>query len=913
MVANPTERVRSDGGDVFVDRERELTRLEGALHRALEGSGGAVFLTGDAGAGKTALASEFMGRVRQVEPAVTVTRGRCVELFGAGEAYLPFLDALGKLLLSDLRGRTLKVVRDWAPSWCALLPAAYPDQAQALKREMVGVTKERMIREVGDALEAAAELAPMVLLFEDLQWADPSSVDLLRYLAVRIVRQRVLIVGSYRPSETGATTPLGRCCAELRVQGRCSELSLAPFGAEAVAAYLEARFPAHELPPQLGPLIHARTEGHPLFVTGVVQLLVDRGDIARTGERWQLGRALAPGAIEMPGTVNDIVHRRVAALSEEDRSALACASVLGREFSSCVLARLLEKEELEVEERLDRLDRVHQLLGHCGEEEVADGRLAVRYRFRQAVYPEALYAGLLSGKRILLHRRAAEALVAHHGSQASRCAVAIAVHFEAARDFASAADHFLHAAANAARLYAYGEALDHCDRALALAEKLPRPEGALRATSLLVRRGGLRHAQGRFDEAAEEFARARQAASALGAGEPEWAALAGRLLSLFFARRVEEMAAGVADGLLLAARTGREEQRAEALAFLALLLLDQGELLEVPPLLNQALAAARRRGMASLLPLCLLQRGMLHYFQSEYARAEEHLAEGVGLAEDLGDGFMALGCRMFLGLSRAHQGRVSEALDGFTEAIALARRNCDRVWLPRLVSHVGWVHRELQDSDVAHGHDREALALAREEDVPWTPEVEALLNLAFDHAQAGRDEEARQVQAELDALSGEGVFFGWYNRMRTTAARAAHAFLRGDMPSASALARELVAAATQVQARMYVIGGRRLLAESAMAQGDLAEAGRELELAAEVLRTCPCPLEAWKTFAVLGRLRKLEGRGAEAREAFARASASVRVIAEQVRDGDLRSRFLASPQVQPILHEAGAVSSEGGR
>ena len=274
----------SGGPETFVGREPELKRLAEALHRAGAGSGRIVFLTGEPGIGKTALADEFLRRARRRHPTLVTARGRCVEQYGPGEAYLPWLDALGALLDGPHRERVLGVLRVHAPTWCLQLPAAFASSGihEQLLRETIGATKDRMLRELGDALGALAADAPLVLLLEDFHWADPSSVDLLRHLGQRIGGQRLLVVGTYRPEDAElGNHPLKSCRLELQAHGLCEELALGSLSQEDLAGYLDARFTPNDFPREFPALLLRKTEGHPLFATGLVQFLVERGDIAK--------------------------------------------------------------------------------------------------------------------------------------------------------------------------------------------------------------------------------------------------------------------------------------------------------------------------------------------------------------------------------------------------------------------------------------------------------------------------------------------------------------------------------------------------------------------------------------------------------------------------------------------------------
>lgn len=888
-------------------REGELARLETLLAQAVGGRGAVVFITGESGIGKTALAREFLRRVRPHDPPLSVARGRCAEQYGVGEAYLPFLEAAGKLLLGPGRERTLFLLRRYAPTACLQLPSALDaDSEGLLRRQTVGATKERMLRETGDFIEASANEAPVVLLLEDLHWADASSVDLLRYLANRLARQRVLVLGIVRPAQLEANPPLKGCMVDLRALGHCHEIALGPLGPGPVAAYLDARFAPHRLPDRLAVLLHARTEGHPLFVRSLVEFLVESGEIALGEGGWTLAHPLSEAAFEAPQGVRDMIRRKLDTLDPEDRRVLQYASVMGKEFLSPVAARLVETAELALEERLDRLDRVHRLIDTRGEEELPDGLLATRYRFAHSLYQEVLYDDLVSKLRVLLHRQVGEQLLAHYGAEAPRIAGVLALHFERGRDFAAAVRFLAHSGDNAARLYAYGEALDHYSHALQLLERLPASEQVEPTIALGEKRGMVSHALGRFDDAVRDYRLAAEQARAAGSPGQECAALTGLCNALFFARRIEEMAIEACAALDAAARSASEARRIEASLQVALILQDSGNLAESKPLLDEIVAAARRLSHRSALMAGLVQRAALHYWHSEYALTEERVLEALPLASELGEGFWLLASFTFLGLARGNLGRMSDALDTFAEAIDRARRNGDRFWLPRLLSHVGWIHRELLDHERAITSDEEGLRVAREQKALWAPEADALLNLLVDQAHFRREKDMRKVLAELEAVSAQETWFAWLYEIRLLLALTDHWFLRGDLEQSETHAQRLLETATRHEARTYVIDAHRALAEVALARGDTAGAGAHLDVAVSLLRRRQEPLTAWKTHAAVGRLRARMGDGEGARSACAEAGAVVHGIAESVRDEALRARFLGAPAVREILRCAGA-------
>jgi hypothetical protein len=217
-----------------------------------------------------------------------VGKGQCIEQYGTGEAYLPVLEALERLTRTPA-GLALKAVLErYAPTWLLHLPALFnAEEATALQPRVLGVLQERMVQELAEALEVLTATQPLILVFEDLHWADASTLTLLSVLARRQEPARLLIIGTYRPSEAArAGTPLAHLIQELASHQRSHEVAVRLFDEPAVAAYLVARFPVSLLPTRLAQVLYQRTEGNPLFMVSIIQDLLARGVITQTVGTW---------------------------------------------------------------------------------------------------------------------------------------------------------------------------------------------------------------------------------------------------------------------------------------------------------------------------------------------------------------------------------------------------------------------------------------------------------------------------------------------------------------------------------------------------------------------------------------------------------------------------------------------------
>jgi tetratricopeptide (TPR) repeat protein len=462
--------VSGDGSRTVVGRERERGELSAAVRRVLSGRGELLSISGEPGAGKTTLVETFLRGLHAGDVRYQVARGRCSERLAGAEAYLPVLEALDRLV-SDGGSRLVEQMQAVAPAWYAQVASVTPDSdLNRVAIQPMAVSQERLKREMTALLRELSRSEPVIVFFDDVHWADASTIDLLGYLAARFDELRILVIVTSRPSDLLlANHPFLALRRDLQARHLGHEVVLDMLALEDVERYLGLEFAGHRFPAALAALVHAKTEGSPLFMADLVRYLVNSGAIAPDGDgRWSLPGSLEAVGRELPESVRAMIERKIAQLGDDDRMALTAASVQGAEFDSVIVARVLSREAGDLEERLEALDRVHRLVTLVDEQELPDGTLSSRYRFVHVLYQNALYGQLRAARRVALSSAVASALSEAHGGRDAEIASELAVLYEAARQPLRAAQCCRLAAQHASRLNASQEALVLAKRGLSL-------------------------------------------------------------------------------------------------------------------------------------------------------------------------------------------------------------------------------------------------------------------------------------------------------------------------------------------------------------------------------------------------------------------------------------------------------------
>ncbi len=268
-------------GPAYIGRTRELCQLQAHLAQARDGQRQLVFVSGEAGIGKTTVIDAFLSQL--TDPAdIWVGRSQCIEQYGEGEAYLPILDALSQLCREVDHG--LDILHRYAPTCLVHLPELVTDAERTeLYQQVRNASRIRMFLEMAQAFEALAAEKPVVFIYEDLHWSDASTVAFITYLAQRRETARLLILGTYRPEDVIlANHPLKTALPELMGRGQGVELALTPLNLAHVERFL-SRWLGGAISSELTSFLHRHTAGNALFVVNMIEYLVRRDLLTQEG------------------------------------------------------------------------------------------------------------------------------------------------------------------------------------------------------------------------------------------------------------------------------------------------------------------------------------------------------------------------------------------------------------------------------------------------------------------------------------------------------------------------------------------------------------------------------------------------------------------------------------------------------
>ena len=447
-------------------RASQLQALSEHFRRGQTAQRQVVFVTGDSGIGKTALADAFSRQLSDASFAVAT--GHCVQGFGSHEQYYPVMEALAQLCASPDGDRACKVLAQMAPTWLALLGRDTGVSHQ--------LPEDRRPNQLCIALEELAAEKPLVLVFEDLQWADDSTVNLISALARRTSPAQLMVVVTCTPRAAKSESPLRRLKQDLLVHRLACEIALGPLSRSHMTEILQTALSQSDLPSGLDRFVHEHSEGNPLFAIAILEHLIAQRFLARStndpASPWKQRAPFQQMEAGVPDQLAQMIELEIGDLSPREQSVLEAGSLFSVAFPSWAVAAALDTDLAQVEEECNSIaERLHYVR-RGGQDELPDGTSSSFYIFAHGLYREVLHQRQPAARRARSHARIAERLSQVFAGREMDVARELAMHHEGAGNWQRAAETLRIAALHARQRNAITVAEDLMAHALLLAENL---------------------------------------------------------------------------------------------------------------------------------------------------------------------------------------------------------------------------------------------------------------------------------------------------------------------------------------------------------------------------------------------------------------------------------------------------------
>jgi hypothetical protein len=539
-----------------------------------------------------------------------------------------------------------------------------------------------MLREICGALETLNVASPLLLVFEDLQWVDTSTLDLISALARRRAPAKLMLIATKRPLDIVVPEhPLTALKQDLLLRQLCREITLEPLGEAQVAEYLAAESSEACLPEGLAKLLYRHTEGNPLFMVAALDHMTERGLVSRESGAWKLRAPLEEIALGVPQKLRQMIEAQINRLTPEEQRALEAASVAGMAFSPEVCAAAANLGRDTFEDLCQELSRRHHIVRSAGTQQYPEGTVSSRYEFVHALYREVSYRLLAPARRAHLHLHIGKRLETLFRAHLSKVAAELVPHFQEGSDWTRAVKYLQLEADTAGQRYAPREAAALLQHALELSATLPEEERAGNEIEILKKLAAIY--LGSFDPRAVETYRALGARAANYelidvevhafvemAWATTWVSSPSGLKIIEQARRLN---ARQSDPLMRA----RTRMRCFALRLWA-----GGWNVQDAEECRNAVAEIRSAGDRRALATHLLGYSFIQWISSEYREAHRSAVENLAiLTGDAVNPYLTgitvyhnalsiLPCLMFLG-------ECGEALRGIEDAIKVMDKNSD--------------------------------------------------------------------------------------------------------------------------------------------------------------------------------------------------------------------------------------------
>jgi tetratricopeptide (TPR) repeat protein/predicted Ser/Thr protein kinase len=916
----------------LVGRESEVEVLEGYLERMLKGDGSTVMVAGEAGIGKSRLVWELGRRAKKEKARYLV--GRCLS-GGEGFPYQPVFEVIRSYL--GLKGvRDLEKLEDFinekAPTLMGRLGVIQAFLFMEKEEELQLTNREQLWDTVAELVKMMSRDKPVLLHFDDLHWTDLPTLNLINYLSRNVRGERVLVVGTYRPEDLieeveGKPHPLVTTLEKMGREGLYEEVNLCRLDEERIGSMVGSVFPDSDFPEDFINSLHVETEGNPLFILELLQLIRDEGVIAQVNGGWSLVGDIS--TISIPGRVNDVIMNRLRSLSMEERNLIDAASVEGRSFQSDTLCHCLGLQRIQVLLILQNLEQTYHII-HASEKE---------YNFDHGMIREVVYESLIPELRGEYHRLIGGYFRESFGEK-EEYAGKIAFHMIEAKEEREVLPYLVKAGEHARRLFATEEAIGYFDKGMEVIDEYyrpdPTPENQRLELALLKGRAGVNQMIGRYDEANQDYKTLEELA-----GE-----LADEGLKALGKHGLGETARNKGDydaalgyfeqSIVIRKEIGDKRGEGSSLSNIGIVYRVRGDVEKALDCYKRALEIYRNIGDKLGERVVLNNIGNIYGRRGDYEEALSYYEKSLAIGEQIGD-------KRGEGFALNNLGNVQTRLSNYKESLAFYERSLgirrqvgDKRGEGAALNNIGGNYFKLGDYELALNCFEQALVIWRQigaKEYQWESQ-NALFHLWLALGATDKAFEEYDEVVELAGILGTGKKNAWMLlgtgllKMVSGSYEDAAKHIQSSLEMARAqgevdvILDGLVAAARLEIARNEISAARKYVEEEldlardknrkreiaqanlflsriCLVEKELEEAESRSRKAIDISRNCDIKPMLWEAHHSLGKVLLKQTKHAAAKKEMEKARQIVDEIASKL-GAELKKIYLARAEIKNL-------------
>ncbi len=876
------------GSRNFAGREPARDRLLDAVKSVREGKGKTLLIHGEPGIGKTTLVASVAEQA--TADGCTVLWGRC-PFQEPGLPYHPFAVAMSAHFrhggLQMLEAMVLDAERHGIPvggrlPFIKTFLGLAPGTAEVHNKE-----------QFWDAITLIPKILsrerPVMLVLDDLQWADRTTIGLFGFMARNLKDHAILLTGIYRHEsmlrssdpEQGSIT---ECARQLRIDGLAAEFPLDRLDRRQTEDALRDLFNGEQFDGKVVDTMFSTTDGNPLFLVELVNLLKHRGVLELKEGAWRI--AGDAGAAALPGRVQDVIAQRLSRLTSEEKELLEIASCEGVYFRSDIILGCLGLDRMTLLKKLQRLEKDQGLIRYENQ----------RYRFDHPLIRQVLYEGLLPELREEYHRTIAAWLVEHYAEHTDY-APSIAHHLLASAQGPRALDFLLSAASHARDLCSFETAGGFFEQARTVLAGQGQKDDA-KVLAVEEGLGDCALAAGRIRDALGHFDAVRTLAGSTGQQLTGIAALRKSGNCLRILGEMKEAWSRCSEALTLAVAAHDVRSRMECLQSVSLIHISRGEYAQASDILRETLTISRAENDALVTAQCLCNLGAAHIHRGEYTPAVEHLKEAQTLQDSLGDRRGLASTLNFQAIVYDRLARYEDALAAGTASLEIKESIGDVAAVPGTLNIIGEVYRDAGDVRRAVEIHSRSLGLSREQGNRGS-ECDNARDLGLEYLLLGDFAAAdRLLEGVLKLAKESGL--AWYET-RGSITLGELRIAQGRKDDALRFSERGLTLAREIQANeliMEALWKRALVLRSV---GSNAEGGTMIREAIDQAIKSDHKNFLWQMYRDLWRACADDGNTGEAGRALAEARREIDGIAHQLTTEDLHRAFMEIPGVKEVM------------